>query len=61
MIAAEIVVLILRTEEKPRVTNLIQRSEAKPRVSKDAPEGPAGPARAGAPFEAASRRLRTRG
>ena len=35
-------------------TDLILRSEAKPRVSKDGPQGSAGSARAGAPFEAPS-------
>ncbi|HEY1885397.1 MAG TPA: hypothetical protein VGG86_04995, partial [Roseiarcus sp.] len=40
---------------------LILRSEAKPRVSKDPPEGRAGSVRTGASFEAAPRRLRTRG
>jgi len=55
--------------ENPRVSNLILRSEAKPRVSKEAPEGCARSARAGAPprqawgrpFEAPSGRLRARG
>ena len=40
---------------------LILRSEAQPRVSKDGPEGSAGSAHAGAPFEAPSGRLRARG
>jgi hypothetical protein len=43
-----------------RTHPLILRSEAKSRVSKGAPEGDPGPARTGASFEAASRRLRTR-
>ena len=56
-------------QENPRVTDLILRSEAKPRVSKDAPEGCARSAHAGAPprhargrpFEVPSGRLRARG
>jgi hypothetical protein len=40
---------------------LILRSDAQHRVSKDGPEGLARLAHAGAPFEAASRRLRARG
>jgi hypothetical protein len=43
------------------ITALILRSEAKLRVSKDAPEGCARSAHAGAPFEAPSGRLRARG
>jgi hypothetical protein len=63
-------VLILRSRAKPGVSKvLILRSRAKPGVSKDPSEGRAGAALTGSSrrrargrlFEAASRRLRTRG